>query len=142
MASASKTPNLNLPQWVGTEKPERTDFNEAFAAIDDAALTVEDWTSATLKNGWVNYGGDYDIASFYKDPFGVVHFKGFIKSGSNNAVIFTLPTGYIPSKIQVLVTLSGLPRQLAQIEIFMDGNVYISNTLNNWVTLCGLSFRL
>ena len=35
MASASKTPNLNLPQWVGTEKPERTDFNAAFDAIDD-----------------------------------------------------------------------------------------------------------
>ena len=34
MASASKTPNLNLPQWVGTEKPERTDFNAAFNAID------------------------------------------------------------------------------------------------------------
>lgn len=34
MASASKTPNLNLPQWVGTEKPERTDFNAAFDAID------------------------------------------------------------------------------------------------------------
>ena len=35
MASASKTPNLNLPQWVETEKPERTDFNTAFDAIDD-----------------------------------------------------------------------------------------------------------
>lgn len=35
MASASKTPNLNLPQWVGTEKPERTDFNAAFDAIDE-----------------------------------------------------------------------------------------------------------
>ena len=34
MASASKTPKLNLPQWVGTEKPERTDFNAAFEAID------------------------------------------------------------------------------------------------------------
>ena len=34
MASASKTPNLNLPQWVGTEKPERTDFSAAFDAID------------------------------------------------------------------------------------------------------------
>lgn len=34
MASASKTPNLNLPQWVGTEKPERTDFNAAFDEID------------------------------------------------------------------------------------------------------------
>ena len=34
MASANKTPNLNLPQWVGTEKPERTDFNASFDAID------------------------------------------------------------------------------------------------------------
>ena len=36
MASASKTPNLNLPQWVETEKPERTDFNAAFDALDVA----------------------------------------------------------------------------------------------------------
>jgi len=36
MASASKTPNLNLPQWVGTEKPERTDFNAANSNIDTA----------------------------------------------------------------------------------------------------------
>ena len=43
MASASKTPNLNLPQWVETEKPERTDFNTAFDAIDD----VIDGGSAT-----------------------------------------------------------------------------------------------
>ena len=40
MASASKTPNLNLPQWVGTEKPERADFNAAFDAIDQALSTM------------------------------------------------------------------------------------------------------
>lgn len=34
MASASKTPNLNLPQWVATEKPEMVDFNGAFNTID------------------------------------------------------------------------------------------------------------
>ena len=34
MASAATTSNLGLPQWVGTEKPERTDFNTAFDAID------------------------------------------------------------------------------------------------------------
>ena len=41
MASASKTPNLNLPQWVGTEKPERTDFNAAFNEIDANLNLVE-----------------------------------------------------------------------------------------------------
>ena len=39
MASASKTPNFNLPQWVGTEKPERTDFNAAFDVIDSFDLS-------------------------------------------------------------------------------------------------------
>ena len=36
MASTNKTPNLNLPQWVGTDKPERTDFNAAFSDVDSA----------------------------------------------------------------------------------------------------------
>jgi hypothetical protein len=35
MASVSTTPNLGLPQWVETEKPERTDFNTAFGILDD-----------------------------------------------------------------------------------------------------------
>ena len=43
MASASKTQNLNLPQWVGTEKPERTDFNAAFLAIDGAATSDDNY---------------------------------------------------------------------------------------------------
>jgi len=38
MASAAKTPNLGLPQWVAGEKPERTDFNAAFLAIDGAVV--------------------------------------------------------------------------------------------------------
>lgn len=47
MASASTTPNLNLPQWVGTEKPERTDFNAAFAAIDGLTRLIVDHTLAS-----------------------------------------------------------------------------------------------
>ena len=36
MASAARTPKLSLPQWTAAEKPERTDFNAAFLAIDNA----------------------------------------------------------------------------------------------------------
>lgn len=39
MASAATTSNLGLPQWVETEKPQRTDFNTAFDAIDDAIVS-------------------------------------------------------------------------------------------------------
>ena len=53
MASASKTPNLNLPQWLETEKPERTDFNAAFATLDEgtgSGITVVD-TYPTEEDG-------------------------------------------------------------------------------------------
>ena len=56
MASASKTPNLNLPQWVGTEKPERTDFNAAFDAIDDH---VAESANKHIKESGSNANGRY-----------------------------------------------------------------------------------
>lgn len=40
MGSVTKTTNLALPQWSATEKPERTDFNAAFLAIDVMAGTA------------------------------------------------------------------------------------------------------
>ncbi len=49
MASASKTPNLNLPQWVGTEKPERTDFNAAFDAIDGLVVSGSNSNGSYIK---------------------------------------------------------------------------------------------
>ena len=42
MASAATTANLGLPQWVAAEKPERTDFNAAFLAIDTTLAEKSD----------------------------------------------------------------------------------------------------
>lgn len=41
MASANKTPILNLPQWLGNEYMERTDWNTAFATLEDAIATFD-----------------------------------------------------------------------------------------------------
>ncbi len=60
MASASKTPNLNLPQWVGTEKPERTDFNAAFDAIDTA---YRGFKGALLRKGELQLIPHYTITA-------------------------------------------------------------------------------
>lgn len=49
MSSASKTPNLNLPQWAANEKPERTDFNTAFDSIDDI-IRSGTWTPTIVGN--------------------------------------------------------------------------------------------
>ena len=49
------------------------------------------WTTATLLNGW---GGG---VKYYRDPYGIVHLKGFVYSGVLGTVIFNLPSGYRPS---------------------------------------------
>lgn len=73
MSSANKTPNLNLPQWEASEKLERTDFNDAFGAIDDEFVslieegvwtpvirgegTAGTFTSSTLQGRYIKIGG-------------------------------------------------------------------------------------
>lgn len=51
-----------------------------------------------FEDSWVAYGGGYTTPSFYKDPGGVVHLKGLLKSGSigTGNAMFTLPKGYRP----------------------------------------------
>jgi len=49
-------------------------------------------------NGWANVGGSFQVAGFYKDPFGIVHLQGDVKSGSGT--IFTLPSGYCPTALE------------------------------------------
>ena len=53
----------------------------------------------TLSNGWVNNGGGYEPARFYKDASGNIHISGIIKNGTyaNGTTIFTLPVGYRPA---------------------------------------------
>ena len=109
MASASKTPNLNLPQWVETEKPERTDFNAAFDAIDDefaSLLEGGEVYQATLQNGWTG------TLTYKKNDLGQVSLKGELTAGTvaANTVVSTLPAGYQPTArtgIPVIITETG-----------------------------------
>ena len=108
MASASKTPNLNLPQWVGTEKPERTDFNAAFDAIDTTvashlAESVSDGVHGlgvvtaymTLLNSSTNgvlltKQGSIVVVSISSVFSGTIPSGGFTTLG-------TIPAGFIPT---------------------------------------------
>ena len=69
---------------------------------------------------WSNYGGAYNTAAFYKDPWGVVHLKGLVKAidvpdngdgqcDTADLLIFQLPFGqaYRPAETVVHATVSG-----------------------------------
>jgi phage minor structural protein len=68
------------------------------ANIIYAPIYTEDWTVATLQNGWTNNGSPYGPARFKKDAMGWVTLEGLIKDGSTGAYVaaLTLPPGYRP----------------------------------------------
>lgn len=93
-------------------------------------------------NSWTNYGGAYAPAGFYKDPGGLVHLRGAVKSGSSpSATVFTLPAGYLPSHtvVQPSVASGGT---LAAIEITSAGVVAASTGGSaTFMALDGITFR-
>lgn len=64
MASSSKTENYSLNQWVGTDKPMRTDFNEDNRIIDKTIfdhindMSVHTYAVDKLQNESFAYLGD------------------------------------------------------------------------------------
>ena len=60
------------------------------------------WTALTLANGWVQdtanspAGAGDAVPAYFKDAAGIVHVRGYIKSGTAVAIA-TLPAGYRPT---------------------------------------------
>ena len=106
------------------------------------ALIQQDRQAATLQNGWANYGGGYESASYWIDDCGVVHLAGLIKSGTTSAetVIFTLPTGYRPQASEKFFCVSA--NAICVIDVYSSGAVAIKTGANaTWLSLSGISFR-
>ncbi|CAN5366996.1 hypothetical protein BH10PAT4_BH10PAT4_3130 [soil metagenome] len=64
------------------------------------------WTTLTLSNSWVTYGGIFSPPRYTKSTDNMVLVKGLIKSGVTTAdtVIANLPTGFCP-KQRVIMTI-------------------------------------
>lgn len=96
----------------------------------------------TLLNGWTDYGSGYEVASYWKDTCGVVHFSGLIDSGTAtaNTVLFVLPVGYRPRASEKFIVVSF--NALCVIDVYADGNVTIRAGANSdWLSLSGIQFR-
>lgn len=121
----------------------KTEINNNTNALIQELHIQEDRQAATLQNGWVNYGGGYESACFWKDKNNnVVHISGFIKSGSTDAetVLFTLPAGYRPRANEKVVTVS--LNAFCVLDIYSSGNVVVKYGANSgWISLCNISFR-
>ena len=107
-------------------------------------ITNETRKAPTLLNSWVNYGGNFTPASYWKDANGVVHLTGLIRNGTvaKDTVLFTLPAGYRPFNQEILTVQNG-DNAFRRIDILANGNVILGATTftNGWLSLANLSFK-
>ena len=115
--------------------------------VYDKLFLVEEWhevgdtNEPAFENSWVNFEGGYSTAAFYKDPYGRVHLRGMIKSGTVGAAsAFTLPESYRPPHRLLFGTISN--GGVGRVDILTSGGVRpLTPSNNTWVTLDGISFR-
>lgn len=88
---------------------------------------------------WVNYGGGYDEANYYKDPWERVFVSGLVKLGTIGNVAFVLPAGYRPRSRMIFVGLDGLGAGV-RLDVLATGDV-IPIAGNNAYFAINVNFR-
>lgn len=97
------------------------------------------WIAPTFQNGWINYGGDYELAGYKKDADGYIVLRGLIKNGTINVAAFTLPVGYRPAKHEIFTTAHSASTA-SQIYVTSAGQVQMYSA-SAWSSLSGIRFR-
>lgn len=92
-----------------------------------------------FQNSWVAWGAGEAIPGYWKDPFGFVHLKGVIKSGTINTVAFNLPPGYRPAEKQTIAAISN--NAIGRLDIATNGDVTPVAGSNVYFSLNNVQFR-
>jgi hypothetical protein len=104
---------------------------------------IGDTGEPAFTNSWVNYGGTESICRFKQDVDGWVCLDGYVKSGADGTVIFTLPTHLFPATTKRFVCYQGNITTAGYITINTAGEViYNSSVSASGVSLSGIRFRL
>lgn len=133
---------------------ERTSFSAELVGVS-AGVIPEPWHKIgaagepAFAAGWSNQYSDTDTyARFYRDPHGVVHVAGSIKSTGAGALAFTLPVGYRPlfSCSYPLSYWTGSTRAVGVIALGPDGGVRVYGGADqvlamSYVNLDTITFR-
>lgn len=104
--------------------------------------TLEAVIAPTLLNGWVNFGGSWQAAGYYKTPQGEVRILGTVKNGTLGAPVFSLPAGYRPAAGFVLAraTVNINTFAVQSQEVHDSGSVTLNGATNTGSAI-GFEFR-
>jgi hypothetical protein len=97
---------LPLPYVLGTDDdPIQGNFDQLKKQFPlsrkhmkiETPKNIGDAGQPAFQGTWVNYDTSlFQRARYWKDPMGIVHVEGLIKSGTINTTAFILPAGYRP----------------------------------------------
>lgn len=105
----------------------------------------EGWKTPTMQNYWVHWGEGANVPGYWKDPHGVVHLRGLVRSGTVGQAIFTLPAGYRPVAREVFSVVSQATGSsslaVSRCDVTSAGEVLPITGGNSFFSLDGISFR-
>jgi hypothetical protein len=114
-------------------------------------LTIEDWHligdsgEPAFENSWVNQGTGDEDAAYYKDPYGIVHLRGQVDTGTSGTAVFTLPEGYRSSAQKQFPADADSSSTYARVQINSNGAVvpyFNAGGAATRFSLDGVSFRV
>jgi hypothetical protein len=126
-----------------------------FSIENDGDLTVTNieqpaWTAVTFATDWEDYStSTYEECSYFKDSMGFVHLRGLAECSDpfgGGDTIFTLPTGYRPSRQGIYNVRSNDAAGVdtCRVNVNADGTVEATDDFTPvagaWVSLSGILF--
>lgn len=114
---------------------------------ESGTVAAEPWHNVggpdepSFENGWGSSRTGFShqaVASFFKDPFGVVHLKGTVQGGAQG-IVFTLPAGYRPALEEYFFNACSGCVGSPVLTVRANGSV-VSGT-HGWASLSGVTFR-
>ncbi len=103
-----------------------------------SSLSSGPWIAPTLLNSWVNFGGAFAAAGYYRDPLGIVRLKGLVNGGVAGSIIFNLPVGYRPAAQHIFAVIAN--NAIGRVDV-RTGDVFFDTGSSAFVSLSGISFR-
>ena len=137
--------SLPWVNWFSTAQKYFKSLADTVAANTANITTLmasPSWQTPTLATNWSNYGAPWQTARYYKDSLGIVHLEGLVKKSTAivaGEVIFTLPSGYLPSNAIIFAVDSGASH--GRCDVMSDGRVVVTVGNAGYFSLSGITFK-
>jgi hypothetical protein len=89
---------------------------------DGTWITIGNSGAPAFQNGWTNYGSGYASAAYMRRN-GIVYLKGPVKTGTLNAVLFTLPCGYRAAEARIFPGVNAIGTFAGRLTLLTHGTL-------------------